>query len=123
MIISPNAKRDYVVPHSPLASQVPGNSIIRVLCKRSGFDYLIRNYCQAKMWVRRRCKLLKKLTIYSTVTPGVAGSSPVRSAISCVSVPTTWVTDYSRDMGNTLASKGLGAHSKCELSWSKNPKS
>ena len=85
MIISPNAKRDYVVPHSPLASQVPGNSIIRVLCKRSGFDYLIRNYCQAKMWVRRRCKLLKMLTIYSTVTPGVAGSSPVRSSIPCAS--------------------------------------
>jgi len=33
------------------------------------------------MWVRRRCKLLKMLTIYSPVTPGVAGSSPVRSAI------------------------------------------
>ncbi len=111
MIISPNAKRDYVVPHSPLASQVPGNSIIRVLCKRSGFDYLIRNYCQAKMWVRRRCKLLKMLTIYSTVTPGVAGSSPVRSAIFLLSVPTTWVTDYSGDMGDTLESKEFGAHS------------
>ena len=81
MIISPNAKRDYVVPYSPLASQVPGDSIICVLCKRSGFDYLISNDCQAKMWARRRCKLLKTLTIYSTVTPGVAGSSPVRSAV------------------------------------------
>jgi hypothetical protein len=83
VIISPNAKRDYVVPYSPLASQVPGDSIIRVLCKRSGFDYLISNHRQVKMWVRRRCKLLKTLTIYSTVTPGVAGSSPVRSAIPC----------------------------------------
>jgi len=82
VIISPNSKPDYVVPYSLLASQVPGDSIIRVLCKRSWLDYLIRNYCQAKMWVRRRCKLLKMLTIYSTVTPGVAGSSPVRSAIS-----------------------------------------
>jgi len=112
VIISPNAKRDYVVPYSPLASQVPGDSIIRVLCKRSGFDYLISNDCQAKMWVRRRCKLLKMLTIYSTVTPGVAGSSPVRSAIFPLSVPITWVTDYSGDIGNTLASKGFGAHSK-----------
>ncbi len=41
MIISPNAKQDYVVSYSLLASQVPGDSIIRVLCKRSGFDYLI----------------------------------------------------------------------------------
>jgi len=84
VIISPNAKRDYVVPYSLPASQVPGDSIIRGLCKRSWLDYLLRNYCQAKMWVRRRCKLLKMLTIYSTVTPGVAGSSPVRSAIPCV---------------------------------------
>jgi len=82
VIISPNAKPDYVVPYSLLASQVPGDSIIRVLCQRSGFDYLISNHRQAKMWVRRRCKLLKMLTIYSTVTPGVAGSSPVRSALS-----------------------------------------
>jgi len=81
VIISPNAKRDYVVPYSLPASQVPGDSIIRGLCKRSWLDYLLRNYCQAKMWVRRRCKLLKMLTIYSPVTPGVAGSSPVRSAI------------------------------------------
>jgi mannose-1-phosphate guanylyltransferase/mannose-6-phosphate isomerase len=34
------------------------------------------------LWVRKRCKLLKVLTIYSTVTPGVAGSSPVRSTDS-----------------------------------------
>jgi len=81
VIISPNAKRDYVVPYSLLASPVPGDSIIRVLSKRSVFDYLISNYCQAEMWVRRRCKLLKMLFIYSTVTPGVAGSSPVRSVI------------------------------------------
>jgi len=70
VIISPNAKPDYVVPYSLPASQVPGDSIIRVLSKRSGFDYLISNYRQAKLWVRRRCKLLKMLTIYSTVTPG-----------------------------------------------------
>jgi len=99
VIISPDAKRDDVVPYSLPASQVPGDSIICVLCTRSGFDYLIGNYCQVKMWVRRHCKLLKMLTIYSTVTPGVAGSSPVRSAIFSVSVPTTWVTDYSGDNG------------------------
>lgn len=29
-----------------------------------------------------------------------------------LSVPITWVTDYSGDIGNTLASKGFGAHSK-----------
>lgn len=27
------------------------------------------------------------------------------------SVPDTWVTDYSEDMGNSFASKGLSAHS------------
>jgi hypothetical protein len=68
------------------------------------------------LWVRKRCKLLKILPIYSTVTPGVAGSSPVRSAIFLLSILISWVADYSGDMDNTLALKGLGAHSKCALS-------
>ncbi len=32
------------------------------------------------------------------------------------------MTDYSGDIGTTLASKGLGAHSKCARSRSENPK-
>src|SRR5436853_7912702 len=39
------------------------------------------------------------------------------------SVPETWVTDYSGDIGNTFTSKGFGAHSTRMLSSSKNPRS
>jgi hypothetical protein len=46
---------------------------------------------------------------------GVAGSSPVRSSPYGIVRP-----DH---MGNTVALKGLGAHSKSGLFWSKNPRS
>ena len=40
---------------------------------------MISNYCSVNLWVRKHYKLLKISFIYSTVTPGVAGSSSVRS--------------------------------------------
>src|SRR5205807_10557234 len=39
------------------------------------------------------------------------------------SIPETWVTFYSGDIGNTFTSKGFGAHSTRMLSSSKNPRS
>jgi hypothetical protein len=66
MIINSTSERDYVATYSCRADSASDNSI---------YDYQ-----PVKLWVRKHCKLLKVLTIYLTVTPGVAGSSPVRSA-------------------------------------------
>src|ERR1700733_9286734 len=44
---------------------------------------------------------------------------PCTSSRSLLSVPATWVTVYTGDIGNTLASNGLGAHSTRVLSLSK----
>ena len=38
-------------------------------------------------------------------------------------MPDTWVTDYSGDIGNTLAPKGEVAGSSLQVSSSKNPRS
>jgi hypothetical protein len=56
---------------------------------------------------------------------GGFGSATVRfcSLTSYRSVPGTSVTDYSGDMGNSLAPKGFSAHSTFPHSWSKKPNS
>ena len=53
----------------------------------------------------------------------IGGSNPPLSATSRRSVPDTWVTVYTGDIGNTLAPKGLLMGSNRELIVSKNPRS
>jgi hypothetical protein len=54
---------------------------------------------------------------------GVGGSNPLTPTNNLRSIPITWVTVYSGDMGDTLAAKGFSALSILHVSWSKNPKS
>ncbi len=42
-----------------------------------------------------------------TENPRVVGSIPTLATIFEMSIPFTWVTDYSEDMGNTLAAKRI----------------
>ena len=94
MIINSNSERDYVATYSCRASSGSANSIIG-LYKSSVSLTRLAIISRVNLWVRKRCKLLKVLTIHSTVTPGVAGSSPVRSAIlSPVSVH--WLLAYAK---------------------------
>ena len=44
-----------------------------------------------------------------TVNPQVPGSSPGRGATYWWSIPDTWVTVYTGDMGNTFAANGFSA--------------
>jgi hypothetical protein len=42
-----------------------------------------------------------------------------RQPVICRSVPDTWVTVYSGDIGNTFGPKGLSSGSSLHVSWSK----
>ena len=53
----------------------------------------------------------------------VANPNSSGTSYNMRSVPITWVTDYSGDMGNTFASNGLTAGSRRDVSSSKKPKS
>src|SRR5712691_9807419 len=57
------------------------------------------------------------------VNPQVPGSSPGRGANIQWSIPDTWVTVYTGDIGNTFAAKGFSALPSRPVSWSKKPKS
>jgi hypothetical protein len=54
---------------------------------------------------------------------GAGGSNPSERATFFWSVPDTWVTVYSGDMGNTFAPKGFSRGSSLQVSWSKYPRS
>ena len=69
--------------------------------------------------------LIIKIKFLANLRPGtyhlasnqvVGGSNPSGRANLSRSIPDTSVTVYTEDMGNTLASKGLGAHST-RLDW------
>src|SRR5579872_6840981 len=49
----------------------------------------------------------------------IGGSNPSLSATSERSVPDTWVTVYSGDMGNTFGPKGFSIGSSLHVWWSK----
>src|SRR5207249_9042796 len=66
---------------------------------------------------------LAQLVEQRTFNPLVGGSNPPRPTNLVRSIPDTWVTVYTGDMGNTFAAKGFSALSSRAVSWSKNPKS
>ena len=55
--------------------------------------------------------------------PRVAGSNPAGRTISKRSIPETWVTDHSGDIGNTFGLNGFSIGSSLHVSWSKYPRS
>src|SRR5205823_6434615 len=56
---------------------------------------------------------------HSTVNRMVAGSNPARGATPDRSVPDTWVTVYTEDIGNTFGPKGFARGSSLQVSSSK----
>ena len=74
-----------------------GYRVIRLSSCMYAEQLIIAKSCfySVNLWVRKRCKLLIILTIYSTVTLGVAGSSSVCSGIFIVPAPVILVTDRS----------------------------
>src|SRR5687768_16667367 len=56
-------------------------------------------------------------------TAGVSGSNPLAPTILRGSIPVTWVTDYSGDMGNTDGPNGFSIGSRRQVSSSKYPRS
>ena len=55
----------------------------------------------------------------SACTAEVRGSNPLSSTRKSGSVPDTWVSFYSGDMGNTFGPKGFSIGSSRHVSWSK----
>jgi len=56
--------------------------------------------------------LVPNRALRATENPRVDGSIPSLATISNLSVPVTWVTDYSDDMGNASAPNGFSALSR-----------
>jgi hypothetical protein len=50
------------------------------------------------------------------LNPAIAGSNPAGSTSTRGSVPDTWVTVYSGDMGNTFGPKGFSSGSSLQVS-------
>jgi hypothetical protein len=67
----------------------------------------------------RRCGSLAQLVEQLAFNQLVAGSNPARPTIFSRSIPDTWVTFYSEDIGNTFGKKGLTAGAIRSLSPSK----
>ena len=60
---------------------------------------------------------------HQTTNLGVRGSNLSERAKTTGSIPDTWVTVYSGDMGNTFGPKGFSIGSSLQVSWSKYPRS
>ena len=58
----------------------------------------------------------RSLVAHLTGGQGVAGSNPVIPTNSLRSIPVTWVTDYSGDMGNTVGPNGFSIGSRRQVS-------
>ena len=76
-----------------------------------------------------RCKLqrlragLAQLVEHLICNQGVAGSNPAAGTSNVGSVPDTWVTFYTGDMGNTFGPIGFATGSSLHLSFSNSPRS
>ncbi len=80
-----------------------------------------------KLGPLRKVKLLKDkgdtLVVRSPEKAGVGGSTPSLATMFSVSVPETWVTERSGDIGYTFGPKGFSSGSNSLVSRSKYPRS
>ena len=73
------------------------------ISKEMGYKWL-----QSRLSDSFRCDLIVSVAaLPQSSNLGVGGSNPSERAKSSRSVPDTWVTVYSGDMGNTFAPKGF----------------
>src|SRR6476661_3267273 len=90
-----------------VARSAEGHSFVRT-SGRCGYSRRFARLCSLRrdhpFWDRRT---YKKVPDAPAVNRLVAGSNPARGATANRSVPDTWVTFYSGDIGNTFGPKGF----------------
>ena len=116
-------------PMSNVCDMGDGRGVERagMLRKVSGVEPIrsgaVRSRWEAS-WATKRATCGDQLPVEGSVRDrGVGGSNPLAQTSQTRSIPGTWVTDYSGDIGNTFGPNGFSIGSSLQVSSSKYPKS